>query len=242
MTKWKKWLSTLLIIAGIGIMAFPIGNKLYINYWNQRLLAAYDNELMLNEEAPPMAESDFLALQAIYENNDALNETSNEAETTEVANGENTTESTTVVETTEAATEQPKTVDKSVIGKIKISKIDLIMPVLMGATEKNLNRGAAVISGTSDFGVIGNVGIAGHRGRSYGIFFNRLDEIEQGDIIEVTTNNTVYKYTVYETLIVEPTEVSVLYRNDKDKILTLVTCDPVKNPTHRLIIHALQNP
>ena len=123
MTKWKKWLSTLLIIAGIGIMAFPIGNKLYINYWNQRLLAAYDNELMLNEEAPPMAESDFLALQAIYENNDALNETSNEAETTEVANGENTTESTTVVETTEAATEKPKRWIKVSLEKLKFLRL-----------------------------------------------------------------------------------------------------------------------
>jgi len=99
-----------------------------------------------------------------------------------------------------------------------------------------------VISGTSDFGVVGNVGISGQRVSSYGIFFHRLNERTQGDTIEVTTNNTVYKYTVYETLIVEPTDVSVLNRNDKDKILTLVTCDPVKNPTHRLIIHALQNP
>lgn len=234
MIKWKKWLSTLLIIVGLGIAAFPIADKIYINYWNQRLLAAYDNELTLNEQAPSMAESDYLALQAIYANNDSATT----GETTEL----DTSESTTAVDATEETTSKPKTIDKSVIGKIKISKIDLIMPILMGATEKNLNRGATVISGTSDFGVVGNVGIAGHRGRSYGIFFNRLNEITQGDIIEVTTNNTVYKYTVYETLIVEPTDVSVLNRNDKDKILTLVTCDPVKNPTHRLIIHALQNP
>lgn len=234
MTKWKKWLSTLLIIVGICIIAFPTYDKIRINRLNQRLLEAYDNELTLDEEAPSMAESDYLALQAIYENNDSATT----GETTEP----DTSESTTTVDATEETTSKPKTIDKSVIGKIKISKIDLIMPILMGATEKNLNRGATVISGTSDFGVIGNVGIAGHRGRSYGIFFNRLDEISQGDIIEVTTNNTVYKYTVYETLIVEPTDVSVLNRNDKDKILTLVTCDPVKNPTHRLIIHALQNP
>ncbi|GAB6106332.1 class D sortase [Fusibacter bizertensis] len=234
MSKMKKWLSTLLIIVGICIIAFPTYDKIRINRLNQRLLEAFDNELELNEEAPPLAESDYLGLQAIYENNDATIEST----TTESANSE----STEPTDATEETTAKPKTVDKSVIGKIKISKIDLIMPILMGATEKNLNRGATVINGTSDFGVIGNVGIAGHRGRSYGIFFNRLDEIEQGDVIEVTTNKTVYKYTVYETLIVEPTDVSVLYRNDKDKILTLVTCDPVKNPTHRLIIHALQNP
>lgn len=74
------------------------------------------------------------------------------------------------------------------------------------------------------------------------MFFNRLNEIEVGDIIEVVANNKTFKYTVYETLIVEPTDISVLYRNDEDKVLTLVTCEPVKNPTHRLIVHALQNP
>ncbi len=237
MISWKKWLSTGLIIAGLGIAAFPIADKLYADYWQNKLLEAYDSQLTLNEEADQQAEADFLALQAIYEASDAI-EASEEETTVET--------STDVIESTEASTEatteKVKTVDKSVIGKIKISKINLIMPILMGATDKNLNRGAAVIAGTSDFGEIGNVGIAGHRGRSYGLFFNRLDELGKGDVIEITTDNKVYKYTVYETLIVEPTEISVLYKNNEDKILTLVTCDPVKNPTHRLIIHALQNP
>ena len=69
-----------------------------------------------------------------------------------------------------------------------------------------------------------------------------LNEIENGDIIEVITKEKHYKYTVYKVHLVEPDEVSVLNSNGKDKILTLVTCDPVKNPTHRLIVHALQNP
>ncbi|MDU7477902.1 MAG: sortase, partial [Paenibacillus macerans] len=30
----------------------------------------------------------------------------------------------------------------------------------------------------------------------------------------------------------------VLKPNGKDKILTLITCDPLKNPTHRLIVQA----
>lgn len=237
MISWKKWLSTGLIIAGLGIAAFPIADKLYADYWQNKLLEAYDSQLTLNEEADQQAEADFLALQAIYEASDAIE--ASEEETT-VETSTDVTES--IEASSEATTEKAKTVDKSVIGKIKISKINLIMPILMGATDKNLNRGAAVIAGTSEFGEIGNVGIAGHRGRSYGLFFNRLDELGKGDIIEITTNNKVYKYTVYETLIVEPTEISVLYKNNEDKILTLVTCDPVKNPTHRLIIHALQNP
>ncbi len=236
MTKKRKWISTILILVGIAIAAFPVADRVYKYYWQQRLLEAFEDDIQLEEVAPELVESDYLALQAIYESED---EGYLDPENTGIP-GE--TIETTEEITTETSTTEPKKVDKSVIGKIRIDKIDLVMPVLMGATEKNLNKGAAVISGTSNFGEVGNVGIAGHRGRSYGIFFNRLDELEINDTIEITTKDHIYKYTVYKIHIVEPTDVSVLYRNKTDKILTLVTCDPVKNPTHRLIIHALQNP
>lgn len=241
MSKKRKWLSTFLIVLGLAIAAFPVADRIYVWYWQEKLLNAYEDDLSLEIEAPQLVESDYLALQAIYENEQAL-EDDVTVETTDEGNTEESTENSTEATSAENTSGNNNAVSKDVIGKIKISKIDLVMPVLVGATEKNLNRGAATISGTSEFGVIGNVGIAAHRGRSYGVFFNRLDEIEPGDIIEVTANNKVYKYTVYKTHIVEPTDVSVLYRNDKDKVLTLVTCDPVKNPTHRLIVHALQNP
>jgi sortase A len=45
-------------------------------------------------------------------------------------------------------------------------------------------------------------------------------------------------YTVYKTFLVEPTDVSVLRGNKTDKMLTLITCDPVVNATHRLIVQA----
>lgn len=244
MSKKRKWISTFLIILGLAIAAFPIADRIYVWYWQEKLLTAYEDDLSLEIEAPQLVESDYLALQAIYENEQALEDGATietTAGSTEV-NTEEVTENVTEATTAENTSGNNNAASKDVIGKIKISKIDLVMPVLVGATEKNLNRGAATISGTSEFGVVGNVGIAAHRGRSYGVFFNRLDEIEPGDIIEVTANNKVFKYTVYKTHIVEPTDVSVLYRNDKDKVLTLVTCDPVKNPTHRLIVHALQNP
>lgn len=233
----RKWVANFLIVLGLLIALFPLMDRVRIWYWQEKLLSAYEEDVQLEIESPDVLESDYMVLQTILE--------AGEQESLEgyvditSLEGEETEENATVESTTSSA---PKVVDKSVIGKIKISKINVNMPILFDATEKNLNRGAAVIAGTSEFGEVGNVGIAAHRGRSYGVFFNRLNEIEPGDIIEVSANNTVYKYTVYKVHIVEPTEVSVLNRNKTDKILTLVTCDPVKNPTHRLIVHALQNP
>ena len=233
----KKWFANALIVLGILVALFPLMDRVRVWYWQEKLLSAYEDDVQLEMDSPQVVESDYMILQSILEagEQEALE---GYVDTTPLE-GETVDENDVVETTTSSA---PKAVDKSVIGKIKISKINVNMPILNDATERNLNRGAAVIAGTSEFGVVGNVGVAAHRGRSYGIFFNRLNELEPGDIIEVSTNNTVYKYTVYKVHIVEPTEVSVLNRNKTDKILTLVTCDPVKNPTHRLIVHALQNP
>lgn len=119
-----------------------------------------------------------------------------------------------------------------------IDKIDLRLPVLEGATEKNMEKAAARIKETSQFGEIGNVGVAAHRVRKKGRLFNRLDEITVGDQIIVKQKGEEFIYTVFNTDRVTPDDVSVLNRNSTDKILTLITCDPIVNPTHRLIVHA----
>lgn len=252
----KKKISTLLIVLGILIVAYPLANRAYIWYWENSLLEGFESELDLQIESDSTSEADYLALQVLFEQESQLADNDESAliqsdsesyiipaedymdpVDRDVSSRTSTTES-----DPEPTTASVQASNTGTLGKIVISKIDLTMPLLKGASEYNLNRGAATIAGTSDFGEIGNVGIAGHRGRSHGIMFNRLDEMAIGDTIEVVTSEQIYKYKVYKTHIVEPTDVSVLYRNSKDQILTLVTCDPVRNPTHRLIVHAILVP
>lgn len=152
------------------------------------------------------------------------------------------TEQPTSVPTTSTPTEAPAStpaVQKiTPIATIKIDKIKLKLPVVEGATQKNMKSAAAHLKETTALGQVGNAAIAGHRMRSKGKLFNRLGELEAGDKIVVETKDQSYTYTVYKILIVKPTDVSVLNYNNKDKLLTLITCDPIVNPTHRLIIHA----
>lgn len=107
-----------------------------------------------------------------------------------------------------------------------------------GATKANMKHAAAHMKETAPIGEIGNAAIAAHRSRTAGRLFNRLNEVKVGDTISVKTSDQEYEYEVYDISIVEPTDVSVLNGNKQDKILTLITCDPLVNPTHRLIIHA----
>lgn len=127
---------------------------------------------------------------------------------------------------------------KPSFGIIEIAKIKLKLPIMEGATNENMKFAAAHLSETNKLGEIGNAAIAAHRARTKGRLFNRLNEIEVGDEITVKQKDQQFVYTVFKVSRVKPTDISVLGRNDKDSILTLITCDPLVNPTHRLIVQA----
>ncbi|MNI23351.1 Sortase family protein [compost metagenome] len=124
------------------------------------------------------------------------------------------------------------------IAIIEIEKIDLKLPVLEGASKENMRHAAAHMSDTVPLGEVGNAAIAAHRARKEGRLFNRLNEVELGDLIKITTKNEKYTYKVIKISVVEPTDISVLNRNNDDKWLTLITCTPLYKSTHRLIVQA----
>ena len=83
----------------------------------------------------------------------------------------------------------------------------------------------------------GNSAIAGHRSYTYNQYFNRLDELVEGDEIIIQTKKGEFTYVIYKKFVVLPEEVSVL-NDTKEAELTLITCTPVRVATHRLIIKA----
>jgi sortase A len=131
---------------------------------------------------------------------------------------------------------------KKPIATIEIPAIGVKLPVLEGATLENMKSAAAHMSETTPLGQVGNAAIAAHRARTKGRLFNRLDEVKVGDEIVIRTAGERYVYNVYRVTIVEPTDVSVLNKNGDERIVTLITCDPVVNATHRLIVQAKLEP
>lgn len=122
------------------------------------------------------------------------------------------------------------------IGALLIPSIRLEVPVYSGASELNLNRGAAHIEGTSPLGADGNIGIAAHRDG----FFRGLESLHvDAEVVLVIDGQTV-RYRVVEMRIVEPTDVHVLARTETPSV-TLVTCYPfhfVGNAPERYIVRA----
>jgi sortase A len=122
------------------------------------------------------------------------------------------------------------------LGVLKVSSIELEVPVFEGTDEATLNRGVGHIEGTTVPGEWGNVGIAGHRDG----FFRGLKDIHVGDAIDLYTEKGYVRFHVDEMVIVRPESVEVLGPRTKPS-LTLVTCYPfyfVGSASLRFVVHA----
>ena len=119
---------------------------------------------------------------------------------------------------------------------IRIGKIDLEKAVVEGVGVPDLKKGPGHYPTTPLPGQPGNAAIAGHR-TTYGAPFYRLDELNPGDRIDVTTRQGEFTYRVRETLIVKPSEREVLNATSEN-ILTLTTCNPRFSASQRMIVIA----
>lgn len=126
------------------------------------------------------------------------------------------------------------------LGTIRIDKIDLLIPLWEGAGIIPLRYGAGVLESSARPGQEGNCVILGHRMKTYGSLFNRLDEVAVGDSVVITAvDGTVYTYIVDNVLSkLEPAELInyIQVDNGTGKQLTLVTCTPTGVGSHRIVV------
>lgn len=126
------------------------------------------------------------------------------------------------------------------IGILRISKINMKLPIVAGVSEEQLKTTAGWVTQTAPIGEIGNAVIAGHRSYTYGRHFNRLGELDIGDFIEYDTINGIpMTFKVTTILTVEPDDPVIFEHTPVGTAqLTLCTCTPISTGTHRLIIRA----
>jgi len=129
------------------------------------------------------------------------------------------------------------------IGIMKIDAIGFEQVIMPTASPADLNTSVGVVEGTGQFDSGQNICIAGHRSKRDGQNFNRLESLKVGDEIQIETESQTQYFEMTDSLVVEPDEVWVLASYDDDTTLTLITCTPIENPTHRYIVRAkLINP
>lgn len=142
----------------------------------------------------------------------------------------------------ELTPEQTETGEITGIGILTIPRIDARLPVSAGVTEAQLKVSEGWVTQTAPIGGEGNAVIAGHRSYTYGRHFNRLGELESGDEIRFTTvDGEEMVFVVSEILTVEPGDPSAFAAPPEGVAqLTLYTCTPIREATHRLLVRALR--
>lgn len=123
------------------------------------------------------------------------------------------------------------------ITRLQIPKLHVDVLVVQGTSLSALRAGAGHYPSTPLPGDKGNVAIAGHR-TTYGRPFNRIDELEPGDPIILTTPVGRFTYKVDRPpWVTDPYDWSVTAPSS-DYLLTLTSCHPKGSAAHRIIVRA----
>jgi sortase A len=130
----------------------------------------------------------------------------------------------------------PRPLIGSPISRLRIPAIGLDQIVVEGTDAPRLEMGPGHYRDTPLPGQDGNVGIAGHR-TTWGRPFFRLDDLNKGDTIIITTQQGIFVYGVTRLFVVRPEQVSVLQASNR-ALLTLTTCTPKYSASNRLIVRA----
>jgi sortase A len=141
---------------------------------------------------------------------------------------------TTVAPTTAARTPRPGFANGDPVAKLTIARMALDEIVVAGVGVDDLKQGPGHYPQTPLPGEHGNAAIAGHR-TTYGAPFFDVDQLEAGDEIIATTYAGRFVYRVTGTIVVPPSDVSVLDNTPDDRI-TLTSCDPKYSATNRIIV------
>lgn len=131
-------------------------------------------------------------------------------------------------------------IENNIIGYISIPKIDIKLPILLGANNENMKKGAVHLTETS-YPIGGentNCVIAAHRGYQKAKMFRNIDKIEVGDEIYIQNFKEELVYEVYEIKIITPYDIEELLIKDGEDIVTLITCHPYRVNNQRYIVRA----
>lgn len=133
-----------------------------------------------------------------------------------------------------AATEQPGVLFSvsgqagDVFGVLSIPKLEMEMPLYLGATDKHMADGAAQLGQTSIpiGGENTNAVIAGHRGYNGAPYFRYVPELQIGDSVDITNLWGTLHYKVVETRIIQPNDIDAIKIQPGRDLITMLTCHP----------------
>ena len=127
----------------------------------------------------------------------------------------------------------------NIIGYISIPKINIVLPIRLGANKENMSKGAVHLTETS-YPIGGkntNSVIAAHRGHVSSNMFKDIDKLEKQDKVYIQNFREKLEYEVYETDVIQPDDVNAILIQDNKDLITLISCHPYGQDTKRYVVY-----
>lgn len=212
-------LISLIMCAGVGLLAYPTA----ANWWNERhatrAMAQYESQLETLDEAYI---EEMLARARAY--NAKLAKDPARWEPSE----EMTAEYYGCLDIT----------GTGIMGYAEIPKIGVKLPIYHGDSDEVLAQALGHMEGSSL--PVGGEGthavVSGHTGLPQMKLFTRLDTLEAGDKFSINILGHVFEYEVDQILVTLPEEMENLDIDEGTDYVTLLTCTPYGVNTHRLLV------
>lgn len=124
------------------------------------------------------------------------------------------------------------------MSRIRISKIDVDLPIYHGTSDEVLDEGAGHLQGSHL--PVGGSGtrtvITAHRGLPNAVMFNNLGNLKEGDTFTLETFGEMLTYEVVDTQVIEPDQTDAIRAQEGRDLATLITCTPLGLNTHRILV------
>ena len=224
-TKLITIIAVLVVIAGAGILVYPIISNMMFQNSQQELIDFYDSQI---NEIPEKKKDSMLEECRKY-NSGLL---------------DSKVQLTDPFDTDALQIEEHPYVDllnqngDGSMGSIEIPGINCKLVIYHGTEEAVLAKGVGHLQGTSL--PIGGKGthsvLSGHTGTADKELFTNLDQLDTGDVFYIHVWGETLAYQVDNKEVVLPDETDSLYIDRESDLVTLVTCTPYGINSHRLLV------
>ena len=242
----SKIISAALVIFGIGLFLYPQITEVYVRYNTTKYMDAFndkfydptDNEKQTDDNTNQDGyeyKNPKTYLPGLYKEIKKYNKQLFDTDQSDFV---------------DAFSYEDVTVDISgledgVFGYIEIPKMDLKMPLYLGANYSNMNLGAAVLGNTSIpiGGKNTNSVVAGHRGWARAAYFLYIEDLAIGDHVFITNPWEKLAYKVTDIVIIDPYDTDALKIRPGKDMITLLTCHPyLSHGKYRYLVFCERDP
>ena len=230
-TKLITIIAVLVVIAGAGILVYPIISNMMFQNSQQELIDFYDSQI---NEIPEKKKDSMLEECRNY-NSSLL---------------DSKVQLTDPFDTDALQIEEHPYVDllnqngDGAMGSIEIPGINCKLVIYHGTDESVLAKGVGHLQGTSL--PIGGKGthsvLSGHTGTADKELFTNLDQLDTGDVFYIHVWGETLAYQVDNKEVVLPDETDSLYIDRERDLVTLITCTPYGINSHRLLVRGTRIP